>query len=210
MANKRSDKYDHAVVDGFVKWAKEKHGWERGTDYNINPRFNPKTGKVKVILVKALSEEAKETLQKNPKILMKYSGVIDVDVANDGMLFVRFQEKGPGGRKPGSSTRKKRTTHKVGHRKLSKGKSAGKRAPKFRLPRNSSKKPHIVTVINLLNSFTDAQRAECVNVLSKFLPNGSSEKKVTIQFRKRRLLSTKGRKKLLAAVMEILNEKDSK
>lgn len=215
MANKRSGKYDHSVVDGFKNWAKEKQAWERGTDYNITPRFDPKTGKIKVILLEPLSEGVKEVLQKNPKILMKYSGVVDVDVADDGVLFIRFKEKGPGGRKRASSTkkeagvRKKRVNRKVTHAKLAKSGGKRKRLPELQLPRNTSEKPHVMLLIKFLNSdlFSSSQRAECVSVIGQFA-NGANSDKRCEQLRKRLegmiIIDPKQNKKLSADVIKIL------
>lgn len=69
---------------------------------------------------------------------------------------------------PKNPVKKKRNMKKAGSRKISSKKR--KRVPKMRLPRNSSKKVHVVMMFQLLNSITDTARGECLEMLTPYTP----------------------------------------
>lgn len=120
-------------------------------------------------------------------------GLLDVEVAGENTLDLRFAEKQRPGRKAKdeqptkatkktarkNSDRKKRVARKVGHRKVAGNGKGRKRLPELRLPRNMGHKSHVKAVFGFLNGplFTDTMRAECVEVIAKFATNTPSCKK---------------------------------
>lgn len=96
-----------------------------------------------------------------------------------------------------SAPRKKPVMKKFGHKKIRMTHGPRKRFPKLRLPRNSSKKKHVVMVFHLINSFSDTARAECLNALTPYLPKAPSE-------------GQKDSRRLVASLMKVMKKHTDK
>ncbi len=211
MANKRSDKHDYTVVDSYINWLKKMHGFERGKDFRIFPRFNPKTGSLMVIRLMPTSPIMKAALKKDPQIMANHNAVTDgVDQADDGAILIRFAKKQRQGTEPKAKkmlkagkkirSRKKRSIKKVGQKKLAQGKVDRKRIQKMRLPRNASKPvKYLFSTMNEMLS--DTQRAEFLKAVAKYIP-----KERMANLRNRGILTKQAREKLAKKITRLLAE----
>ncbi len=184
------------------------------TDCRLTPF--PKSGKVARIRLLAKTAEAKQELESGmmeKHLLKTCKGLLGIEKKTDDTLDLRFMPKGTPGRPPKTErpakVAEKTTVKKMsGRKKQAKTrkrsvKRAGpKRTSKLRLPRNSSKKPHVVTLFKFLNScFNDAERADCLNALAKHVP-----KSPLIQFTKRSIFTKQARAKLVKKIVKLMTE----
>lgn len=197
------------------------------TDCRLTPF--PKSGKVARIRLLAKTAEAKQELESGmmeKHLLKTCTGLLGIEKKADDTLDLRFMPKGTPGRPPKTeqpakaakkrtakkmSGRKKRTTRKVSHVKVTKNADSRKRLPEMRAPRNTSKKPHVRSVLTYLNKmYNDKQRAEIIEVLAKFATNTASCKKyeqLVAKLKGKIILDPKVIKKMSEALFEAIEHR---
>lgn len=163
MAKKQAVKKEAPLAKKHVARTKKKWGLQKGVDvrYTIRPdRHNI----LKTIEMTPRSEKAKKVFSSTSgtEIGSCYPEAKSIEKSTDGRIFVYYQQKKAGGRVRGKKVAKKKMNRKVHPKHVD---PTRKRIGKLRMPRGSSKKFHVASMVTMLNLLTPTQRAECLAVI---------------------------------------------